>query len=86
MKSDHNKHFKLDEQGVMWFDYRLVVPKVQDLRTKIIDEAHLSKLSIHSSSSKMYHDSKSRYWWTKMKKEIVAYVSKCDNCCRVKAI
>jgi hypothetical protein len=27
-----------------------------------------------------------RYWWTKMKKEIAAYVARCDTCCRVKAI
>ena len=34
----------------------------------------------------MYQDLKHRFWWTKMKKEIVAYVARCDNCCRVKAI
>jgi hypothetical protein len=49
-------------------------------------ESHSSKLSIHPSSSKMYQDLKSNYWWTKMKKEIVAYVARCDNYCRVKAI
>jgi hypothetical protein len=51
-----------------------------------MDEAHLSKLSIHPGSSKMYQELRPRYWWTKMKKEIVAYVAKCDTCCRVKAI
>jgi len=35
-----------------------------------MDEAHLSKLSIHPWSSKMYQDLKSHFWWTKMKKEI----------------
>jgi hypothetical protein len=51
-----------------------------------MDEAHLSKLSIHPRSSKMYQELRPRYWWTKMKKEIVAYVARCDTCCRVKAI
>ena len=51
-----------------------------------MDEAHLSKLSIHPGSSKMYQDLKSHFWWTKMKKEIAAYVARCDTCCRVKAI
>ena len=51
-----------------------------------MDESHLSKLSIHPRSSKMYQELRSRYWWTKMKKEITAYVARCDTCCRVKAI
>jgi len=49
-------------------------------------EAHLSKLSIHPGSSKMYQDLKSHFWWTKMKKEIASYVARCNTCCRVKAI
>jgi hypothetical protein len=70
----------------LWFDDRLVAPKDQELRTKILDKAHQSKLSIHLGSSKMYCDLKSKFWWTKMKKEIAAYVTKYDNYCRVKAI
>ena len=34
----------------------------------------------------MYQDLKTHFWWTKMKKEIAAYVARCDNCSRVKAI
>ena len=51
-----------------------------------MDEAHLSKLSIHPGSSKMYQELRPRYWWTKMKKEVTAYTARCDTCCRVKAI
>jgi hypothetical protein len=51
-----------------------------------MDTAHLSKLSIHPGSSKIYQELRSRYWWTKMKKEIIAYVTRCDTCCRVKAL
>ena len=86
MKSEPDNPFKLDDRGVLWFDNRLVVPKDQELRTKIMDEAHQSKLSIHLGSSKMYCDLKSKFWCTKMKKEIPSYVARCDNCCRVKAI
>jgi hypothetical protein len=69
---------------VLWFDDRLVVPKDQELKNKLMDEAHLSKLSIHLGSSKIYQELRPRYWWTKMKKEIAAYVARCDTCCRVK--
>jgi hypothetical protein len=86
MKSEPSKHFRIDEQGVLWFDDRLVVPKDRGLRNKLMDKAHLSKLSIHPGSSKMYQELRSRYWWMKMKKEITAYVARCDTCCRVKAL
>ena len=62
-----------------------MVPKDRELRNQILDEAHSSKLSIHPGSSKMYQDLKTRFWWTKMKKEIATYVARCDNCSRVKA-
>ena len=63
-----------------------MVPKDRELRNQILDEAHSSKLSIHPGSSKMYQDLKTHFWWTKMKKEIAAYVVRCDNYSRVKAI
>jgi hypothetical protein len=51
-----------------------------------MDEAHLFKLSINPGSNKMYQELRPRYWWTKMKKEIAAYVARCDTYYRVKAI
>jgi hypothetical protein len=84
-KVDKYKCFRLDSKGVLWFGDRLVVPKNLVLRKKILDEAHLSKFSMHPGSNKMYHDLRSLYWWTRMKREIAKYVSECDTCQRVKA-
>ena len=86
MQEQETKHFRLDERGVLWFEDRLVVSKDREHRNQILDEAHSSKLSIHPGSSKIYQDLKSHFWWTKMKKEITAYVARCDNCSRVNAI
>jgi hypothetical protein len=86
MKEQETKYFRVDEEGVLWFKDRLVVPKNRELRNQIMFEAHSSKLFIHPSSSKMYYDLKPYYWWTKMRKEIAAYVARCDTCCRVKAM
>jgi hypothetical protein len=69
----------------LWFENRLVVPKNKDLKKKTLDEAHLSKFSMHLGSTKMYHDLKPLYWWTRMKREIAQYVSECDTCQRIKA-
>jgi hypothetical protein len=61
MKRKPTKHFKVDDQGVLWFKDRLVVPKDRELRNKLMDEAHQSKLSIHPRSSKMYQELRPRY-------------------------
>jgi hypothetical protein len=84
-KVDKYKCFRQDSKGVLWFEDRLVVPKNPKLRKKILDEAHLSKFSMHPGSNKMYHDLRSLYWWTRMKRETAKYVSKCDTCQRIKA-
>ena len=77
--------FRQDSDGVFWFINRLVVPKDLELRKQILDEAHLSRYSIHPGSNKMYQDLGQRFWWTRMKREIARYVSECDTCQRVKA-
>jgi hypothetical protein len=85
-KTEKYKCFRQDGKGILWFESRLVVPKIKDLKKKILDEAHLSKFSMHPGSTKMYHDLKPLYWWTRMKREIAQYVSECDTCQRIKAI
>jgi hypothetical protein len=84
-KVDKYKCFHQDSKGILWFGDRLVVPKNPELRKKILDEAHLSKFSMHLGSNKMYHDLRSLYWWTRMNREIAKYISECDTCQRVKA-
>ncbi|WVZ52338.1 hypothetical protein U9M48_003410 [Paspalum notatum var. saurae] len=64
--------FTLDDQGVLWFKNRLVVPKDMELRKKILDEAHTSMFTMHPGSNKMYQDLKQKFWW------IAKYVSECD--------
>jgi hypothetical protein len=76
--------FREDAQGMLWFKERLVVPKRETLKKKILDEAHASRYSIHPGSTKMYHDLRQQFWWTSMKREIVRYVSECDTCRKVK--
>jgi hypothetical protein len=48
--------FHKDAEGTLWFKNRLVVPKEQALKKKILDETHTSRYSIHPGSTKMYHD------------------------------
>jgi hypothetical protein len=56
-----------DAEGTLWFEDRLVVPWKEALKKKILDEAHTSLYSIHPGSTKMYHDLRQQFWWTRMK-------------------
>jgi hypothetical protein len=42
--------YRKDEQGVLWFKDRIVVPMDAELRQHILDKAHLSRYSIHPGS------------------------------------
>jgi hypothetical protein len=53
--------FQKDHQDVVWFGKRLVVPVDQEIKKIILDEAHMSKFSIHPGSTKMYQDLKQSF-------------------------
>jgi hypothetical protein len=74
------KCFQEDPKGIIRFNGRMVVPKNPQLRKQIMDEAHLSKFTMHPGSTKMYQDLKRNFWWTCMRREIVKYVSECHIC------
>jgi hypothetical protein len=46
--------FRKDDQGIVWVNNRIVVPKNNEVRQQILDEAHISRYSIHPRSTKMY--------------------------------
>jgi hypothetical protein len=48
--------FHEDVEGILWFKKRPVVPKKEELKKKILDEAHTLRYSIHPRCTKMYHD------------------------------
>jgi hypothetical protein len=71
-------------ERTLWFKNRLVVPRKEALKKKILDEAHTSRYSIYPGSTKMYHDLRQQFWWTRMKREttrcvIMRYLSKGQN-------
>jgi hypothetical protein len=53
--------FREDAEGTLWFKKRLVVPKREALKKKILDETHTSRYSIHPMSTKMYHDLRQQF-------------------------
>ena len=77
--------FELGEENSLWFQGRICVPDIPEIKEVILREAHQTPYSIHPGSTKMYMDMKGTFWWNNMKREIAKYVSECHTCQRVKA-
>jgi hypothetical protein len=77
--------FSIDQEGVLWYNGRLCVPNIEELKQLILKEAHDTPYSIHPGGTKMYQDLKEKFLWHGMKREIAFYIARCDVCQRVKA-
>jgi hypothetical protein len=84
MSKGKAKGFREDEQGIVWFEKRVCVPRDPKLRKLITQEGHDSPYSILPGNTKMYIDLKGRFWWINMKRDIAEYIALCDICNRVK--
>jgi hypothetical protein len=85
MESGKAADYCLDGQGTLWLKDRICIPQNREIRDSILKEDHDSRYSIHPGCTKMYKDLKVRFWWEKMREDIVEYVARCDTCQRVKA-
>jgi hypothetical protein len=61
IKEKKSPGFSEDDEGVLWHKGRICIPNVQELKAKILREAHESIYSIHLGGNKMYHDLKATY-------------------------
>ena len=73
----------MNENEVLYYKDQVCVPDDNDLRKAILEEAHGGYFSIHST--KMYQDLKMSFWWFRMKRDVLEFVTKCLVCQRVKA-
>ncbi|GJU49439.1 putative reverse transcriptase domain-containing protein [Tanacetum coccineum] len=83
--SGANQKLETGADGIKYLNGRAWIPKVNNLRKIVMDEAHRSRYLIHLGADKMYMDVKDYYWWPGIKKDIALYVRKCLTCAKVKA-
>ncbi|KAD4585520.1 hypothetical protein E3N88_23121 [Mikania micrantha] len=78
---------KLDENefGIKTRYGRMWVPQYGNIRSRILDEAHKTRYSVHPGTTKMFQDLRKNYWWPGMKFNILQYVNRCLTCLQVKA-
>ena len=69
--------FTVNEDGVLYYKDQVCVPDDNDLRKAILEEAHSGSFAIHPGSTKMYQDFQLSFWWSRMKRDISEFVTKC---------
>jgi hypothetical protein len=74
IRDNKTSNFSEDGQGILWLGKPICVPNQKDIKELILKETHDSAYCIHPSSTKMYKDLKTRYWWYDMKRDVVEYV------------
>ena len=82
---NHNRvgkeiEFTAKEDGFVYYRDRVCVPNDDELKKSILEEAHSGSFSMHPSSTKMYKDLKTSYWWFEMKRDVSEFVTKCMVC------
>ncbi|XP_070039182.1 uncharacterized protein [Nicotiana tomentosiformis] len=78
------KDVTIGNDGVLRMQGRICVPNIDGLHELTLEEAHSSRYSIHPGAAKMYQDLRKYYWWRRMKKDIVGFVTRFLNCQQVK--
>ena len=61
------------------YQERLYGQMVDELQERMMEEAHISRYSIHMGSTKMYRDLIEVYMWEGIKKDICEFVAKCPK-------
>ena len=61
VKKSSKPDFVLSDDGILRFRTRLCVPNDGDLRRKLLEEAHCSKLVTHLRGTNMYKDLRQNY-------------------------
>ena len=77
--------FIVNEDGFVYYRDRVCVPNDDELKKSLLEEAHKGFFAMYPGSTKLYQDLKTSYWWSKMKRDVSEFVTKCMVCQKVKA-
>ena len=69
----------------MYYRDRVCVPNDDELKKSILEEAHNGSFAMYPSSTKMYQDLKTSYWWSGMKRDVLEFVTKYMVCQKEKS-
>ena len=70
--------------GSLRYRGRVMVLRSPDLREEILREFHYSRFVMHPGDTKMYHDLRRQYYWSRIKKHVGGFVQRCLTCQQIK--
>lgn len=76
-------NFNITKELLRFIDY-VCIPKMSDLRHKILSKTHNSFYTTYPGDIKMYQDLKKTFWWIYMKIDVVDFVVRWLVCQQVK--
>ena len=77
--------FTAKDDGFLYYKDQVCVPNEDELKKSILKKTHGGSFAMHPSSTKMYQDLKTSYWWSGLKRDVSEFVTKCMVCQKVKA-
>ena len=69
--------FSVNEDESLYYRDQVCIPNEDELKKSILEEAHSGTFAMHLDSTKMYQDLKTSYWWSRMKRDVLEFVTKC---------
>jgi hypothetical protein len=73
-----------ESDGLLMFRGKIYVPKDRDLKCRIIEQHHDTRITGHAGCFKTLELVSCNYWWPQMSRYIGIYVKHCDLCNRTK--
>jgi hypothetical protein len=73
-----------ESDGLLMFCGKIYVPKDRDLRRRIVEQHHDTRIAGHAGRFKTLELVSRNYWWPQMSRYIGIYVKHCDLCNRTK--
>jgi hypothetical protein len=73
-----------ESDGLLMFHGKIYVPNDRDLRHRIIEQHHNTRIAGHAGRFKTLELVSRNYWWPQMSHYIGIYVKHCDLCNQTK--